>query len=643
MTAVASEQRHRRGSPCPICGGFDEQSRGKEKRCNGFTSSDGKWAHCARVSDGAHHTNDTPAGPMFVHLLRDEPLPREGAFTTHTNGTSNGLGKPAATYLYRDERGAHLLDVCRYEPKDFRQRAPDGTWKTAGIRRVLYRLPELLASEGPVFVVEGEKDVDALRALGLVATCNPMGAGKWKHVADHAREALAGRDVIVIADRDEAGRKHAADVWASLADVAQSVVVSEVAEGKDASDWIAAGATAGDFLRLEPVTHAAPASPWDRIWTPAPDEWFTTAPPVRRWLFRDSRRDGSPGVFPLGKAGQLLAAGGVGKTMALVALARAVASGGRWLGSFACAEPGAVLLALGEEDAEECHRRLHNEARRNGAPPSGSIVVLPLHGLSCALLEQDTGGNPMETPFAGWLRERLASADFRLVVVDPMSRFAGIDAETSNRLATRYVQTIESFTSPTRSALSSHHTPLAARGKHAIEAPRARGVTAGFDGFRWECSLAAETLKLDDPAEREALGEIVTLTFTKSNYSRKPAPLTLRRDDHGALVPLDDADAQIVADARVGKADTQTKNDAKEAERARVLAKRAERDAALRAAKDAAKIEARRKQDDDDDAAVRALLAASEPPSRLRDAVCNALACGDRRAQRAIDRVRGVT
>ncbi|HEY1954275.1 MAG TPA: AAA family ATPase [Polyangiaceae bacterium] len=137
-------------------------------------------------------------------------------------------------------------------------------------------MPELLASDGTVFVCEGEKDADAVAALGLVATCNPMGAGKWSVVADLARTVLADRDVIVIADRDEAGRKHAADVREALADVAHSVIVSEVAKGKDAADWIAAGAVAGDFMRLEPVAIVTD-SPFITI---GPPEIFAPLPPV---------------------------------------------------------------------------------------------------------------------------------------------------------------------------------------------------------------------------------------------------------------------------------------------------------------------------------------------------------------------------
>ncbi|MGQ0849829.1 MAG: hypothetical protein ACT4OP_12095 [Actinomycetota bacterium] len=45
------------------------------------------------------------------------------------------------------------------------------------MRRVLYRLPEVLAVSGTIYVGEGEKDADRLASLGLIATTNPMGAG----------------------------------------------------------------------------------------------------------------------------------------------------------------------------------------------------------------------------------------------------------------------------------------------------------------------------------------------------------------------------------------------------------------------------------------------------------------------------------
>ncbi len=89
----------------------------------------------------------------------------------------NGQPQIVATYDYRDERGELLFQVVRYDPKDFRQRRPKPgggwVWSVKGVRVVPYRLPELLARpDEPVFVVEGEKDVDNLGRIGVLATCN---------------------------------------------------------------------------------------------------------------------------------------------------------------------------------------------------------------------------------------------------------------------------------------------------------------------------------------------------------------------------------------------------------------------------------------------------------------------------------------
>lgn len=82
-----------------------------------------------------------------------------------------------ATYDYKDENGELLFQCVRYSPKDFKQRHPDGSggwvWNLKGVRRVLYHLPELaqdIRNGLTIFVAEGEKDVDALRAHGLPAT-----------------------------------------------------------------------------------------------------------------------------------------------------------------------------------------------------------------------------------------------------------------------------------------------------------------------------------------------------------------------------------------------------------------------------------------------------------------------------------------
>ena len=149
-------------------------------------------------------------------------------------------------YDYRDEGGTVLYQCVRFAPKDFRQRRPDGAgwkWNLQGVRLVPYRLPDVLADDQdrPVYLVEGEKDADALWTRGHVATCNPMGAGKWHHVADVAKTTLEGREVIVVADNDAQGRKHARDVAASLRGVARSVRVTRCPAAKDVSDTLPPG------------------------------------------------------------------------------------------------------------------------------------------------------------------------------------------------------------------------------------------------------------------------------------------------------------------------------------------------------------------------------------------------------------------
>lgn len=317
-----------------------------------------------------------------------------------------------------------------------------------------------------------------------------------------------------------------------------------------------------------------PVDPWSGLVRPVPTDWYTTPPPQRTWLLSDSRRPNGDGVLALGKVGQMIAEGGAGKTMALAQLAVAVATGTRWLGIFDVASPGRVLMALGEEDAEEARRRLFRAARASHVPnpPPGSIVVIPLAGVTCAMLERDDRRNATEAPFLTFLRARLSSEQgWRLVIVDPLARFAGPDAETDNAAATRFMQALESLVAPSGGAtiLDAHHTNKFSRtARGAIEGTAGRGSSAFFDGARWECSLGAERLELEDADTRERLGEIVTWTNTKTNYSRKAEPVLLRRDleNGGALLPLDEADLETLRQARGRDPAKETKRAAKDAE-----------------------------------------------------------------------------
>jgi putative DNA primase/helicase len=168
-------------------------------------------------------------------------------------------------YDYRDENGRLLFQVVRKptpDGKEFVQRRPDGCggflWDVEGVRRVLYRLPELLAANPSetVFIVEGEKDVEALRGCGLVATTNPGGAGKW---CPEYAEPLRGRKVVILPDNDPPGMAHGEQIEQSLAGVAAGVRMVNLlglAEHGDVSDWLAAG---HDVTYLRKLVRAAPS------------------------------------------------------------------------------------------------------------------------------------------------------------------------------------------------------------------------------------------------------------------------------------------------------------------------------------------------------------------------------------------------
>jgi len=159
-----------------------------------------------------------------------------------------------ATYDYTDANGEFLFQVVRFEPKTFRQRRRvvkmDGTsagisweYNIKGISRVLYRLPQVKAAD-QVLIVEGEKDVENLERLGFVATCNPGGAcnhaGKW---LKNYTETLEGKRVVILPDNDPPGQKHAEIVRQAIRHRVKELRIVAIPVGKDASDWIAGGAT----------------------------------------------------------------------------------------------------------------------------------------------------------------------------------------------------------------------------------------------------------------------------------------------------------------------------------------------------------------------------------------------------------------
>jgi putative DNA primase/helicase len=222
---------------------------------------------------------------FHIKAMGVPPPPKPNGHDKH-DGPWNHIDK---VYPYLAADGALILQVVRTLPtwgQRFSQRRPDPASKSGwrwSIRdipretRPLYRLPELLASASTgvtVWITEGEKDCDNVRALGLIATCPIGGAGKWW---PHYVEAFRDRHVVVLPDNDPQsrgphdeplwhqdgrpvlpGQDHAETVARSLTGVAASVrvlMLPNLPLKGDVSDWLAAG---GNRYHLERLAREVP-------------------------------------------------------------------------------------------------------------------------------------------------------------------------------------------------------------------------------------------------------------------------------------------------------------------------------------------------------------------------------------------------
>lgn len=218
-----------------------------------------------------------------------------------------------ATYDYHNPDGSLRFQVARFgdgrDPR-FMQRRPDPAnpgrwlWNLRGVQPVLYHLPELRAADPEkwVWVVEGEKDADRLRGHGLVATTNPMGAGKWRK---YYNRVLKNRLVAILPDNDRAGTDHALAVAASLFEVARTVKIVQLPglqDKGDVSDWLDVGHSEVDLVEMldrtppyEPPRDGADQSPFED----KPD-WQVSK--LRPYAVRITDLLGSHGYFDNGGA-----------------------------------------------------------------------------------------------------------------------------------------------------------------------------------------------------------------------------------------------------------------------------------------------------------------------------------------------------
>jgi hypothetical protein len=222
-------------------------------------------------------------GGGMIDLIRRETGFSNGAAVEWLKDIGIDPGPPKQTtvaeYIYQDQAGEPVFKVIRKGPKkqffQARYDASTGSFVSGkgcmdGVRRVPYRLNEWADAEGIILIPEGEKDVDRLRALKLISTCNAGGAGKWSRgYAPYFQD----REVVILPDNDQVGRDHARDIASSLQPVASSVKILELPglqDKGDVSDWLDAGHNADELRDL--IQKAPDAAVVLAEWAAAPQE-----------------------------------------------------------------------------------------------------------------------------------------------------------------------------------------------------------------------------------------------------------------------------------------------------------------------------------------------------------------------------------
>lgn len=409
--------------------------------------------------------------------------------------------EPTSVYAYRDEAGTLLYNVVRMPGKQFRQRRADGEWTMTGVRRVLYRLPELIAADPAetVYIVEGEKDADRLASLGLIATTSVGGAGKWR--PEYA-EPLHGRRVVILPDNDDPGRDHAADVARSTGGTI--VNLPGLPPKGDVSDWLDAGGTVDELRRL----------------TTANSRYVTLAsvtPRAVEWLWQ--------GYIPLGKVTIIDGDPGLGKSTLVLDVA---ARGSRGLPSPTGTPLPTfdTLLVTGEDDPADTIRPRLDVA---GGDPAR------VHILTDLTLPDE----------ADRLAEVIDRTGATLVVIDPLA------AHTAERVKTSVDNSVRRMLQPLAKLAESRHISIVAirhlNKQAGGDAIYRGGGSIGFTG------LARSVLAVGrDPDDEERF----VLASVKNNVGRRPPSLAYRLVAAGPYDPARvewEGETHHTAEALIGR------------------------------------------------------------------------------------------
>lgn len=427
---MSSLNRHTRKQPCPICGGFDGQPRGKGVRCFGFTSEDGTRAHCTRPEFSGGLAQE-PGSAAYAHRLGG--VCKCG--TTHGNGSVNPVASPVSRvvksmrYQCIDAHGQvvaiHVRRDLEDGGKEFTWERPDGRKGLGGVKfdsLPLYNLPALLAAPkaAPVVVGEGQKMCDALTKAGILAVGTVTGAMGTPR--EEVLRPLLGHPIYLWPDHDDEGRAHMYRIASALARLGEKPRVIAWLEardkGDDAADFLERGGT-GDGVHS--LMKAAPRWEAGVSGQPAVRSILVYLSDVEavpiRWLW--------PGRIPLGKLTIFDGDPGLGKSLITLNLAARTSTGREMPdGTRGDADgPGGIVLLSAEDDPSDTIR-----PRLDAAGGDSSRVVM-LTAQRQTVVHNDGSEESRERSVTlrdvDALRHAIKETGARLVIVDPFMAYIG--------------------------------------------------------------------------------------------------------------------------------------------------------------------------------------------------------------------------
>jgi AAA domain/CHC2 zinc finger len=484
----------------------------------------------ATIRDGADERPEPPFEPDAGGARADGP-------GTHLT-TPREITK---TYDYTDAGGALVYQVCRSEwleegkrKKTFMQRRPapgggwiwglsagdflkgrDGDWYQATDKRIeqwhgaeratftdaaqhgLYRLVEFneLKSGDPVFILEGEKDVDTARAWELVATTNSGGARHWR--ADHAA-LFAGLDVVIPIDNDKAGRERGDIIARSLRKIARSVRVldwatiwKEAPKGADLTDW--KEQAGGTSAKLAAVVAQLPT------WTPPP---MASKFGLVMWGDHNAGEDEYDylieDLIPEREAVLIMGETQSGKSFFTMGMGHAGASGREFFGRRVLKPFGVVYCAY--EAGKGFRRRMRAHDQYFGAPTGRlpfAVLTKPVD-----LWSADINADQLIEEIIAIAETQFGDVELGAVVIDTHNRAtpgaSEIDSQDVSKIIDRYSRIMEK----TRAGIwIVGHTNAA--GKHRGNQQLANNIETSLEISRKTEEVNKERMPIRDADQRD--------------------------------------------------------------------------------------------------------------------------------------------